>query len=98
MNLYSRESFKIGDVVKIKENADKIHSGSLYFAKDMKKYLGECFTVKEICNDEYKLECVYCERYKPNDDEYWLWAKEWLEPAPAINFDNINSSDVLELL
>ena len=88
--------FKVGDVVRIKDNASEIHHERLGFAPEMNKFCGNPFVVRDITADGYyKLENVKDDRGYINFDGYWKWAEEWLEEN--IEIKDIEESEVMSL-
>ena len=78
--------YQIGDLVRIKDNAYEIHSDCLNFASPaMDKFCGETFTIRSYYYDyAYKLDGVTSSDDKINEDGYWVWCDEWLEPAQPL--------------
>ena len=88
--------FKIGDVVRIKDNASEIHHKGVGFAPNMNKFCGGTFVVRSITEDGcYKLEDVKANNDYVNLDGYWKWAEEWLEEN--IEIKDIEESEVMSL-
>ena len=83
--------FKVGDSVRVKENANAIRSRVVTFVPLMEKYLGKEFTVRS--NGEY---------YTLNEavsigEHYWRFDESWLEPYNNTEI-NIKENDFEELL
>lgn len=88
--------FKIGDVVRIKDNAWEIGHKHLGFPVDMNEFCGKPFVVREITVDGYyKLENVKADNDYINGDGHWKWAEEWLEENKEIK--DIEESEVMSL-
>ena len=85
--------FEIGDVVRIKPDADKIFTG-VYFADDMKEYLGK----EAIVESFNKRTFLYTLKDVKSDYGYdWNFSDAWLEFANNKEI-NIKESDLNELL
>ena len=88
--------FKIGDVVRIIDNAWEIPHKSVGFPRDMNKFCGGSFVVRSITEDGcYKLEDVKADSDYVNLDGYWKWAEEWLEENREIK--DIEESEMMSL-
>ena len=97
--------FDVGDIVRIKPDADTIRTDYLGFANLMRKYLGtECVVhsvdTKSLGPDRpiYKLEKVIDDVNKnTNGDGYWVFAEEWLESNP-IEIEEVTSTEIDDIL
>ena len=92
--------YEIGDFVFIKSDAYLIDGGRVGFAAEMKRYCGQAYKVIKIDSRGnqrvYKLENVCDSEGTVNDDGYWIWVEEWLEPEND-NFKEFESDEMMNL-
>lgn len=80
--LHKEPKFKAGDRVKVKKDADRIYSRCFDFSRDMKRYLGDVFTINSVFKE---LGNYYT--LNEDDSSYYL-DENWLElPESNISFD-----------
>ena len=86
--------FDVGDTVTVKLNANRIKTGPFQFTKEMKKYLGGEFVIRNVFSTSGSHRFY---RLRNEDDDMWGWAfnEEWLESTKEIK---IKESDFNELL
>ena len=89
--------YNVGELVRVKDDADKIKVQGIGFTSLMKEYLGQTLEVKEYINPWYKLEQARDELGNVNGDSYWWWAEEWLEPA-SVNIEEITKDEIISIL
>lgn len=67
--------FKVGDKVRVREDlVVNEWYGLCYFARDMEKFKGKVFTIKEVFD-------YYAETYHLAGGEDWEWTDSMLEPV-----------------
>ena len=89
--------FNIGDLVRIKDNANDIRVGNVYWCESMDEYLGGTYKIfYKKREKEYLLEGCNATHTVNNDPypNYWRFHESWLEPVINVNIDTNN---VLEL-
>lgn len=97
--------FNVGDIVRIKPDADKFRTTYLGFANLMRKYLDteaavRSVDIKSYGSDRpvYKLEGVVDETNKnTNGDGYWMFAPDWLELVP-LEIEEVTSTEIDDIL
>lgn len=80
--------FKVGDTVRIVENAGTQETGSLGFGAPMERFRGTLTKVIRINNDSflpYRLECG------------WNWSESWVEEVETSHID-VSADDLMGLL
>jgi len=83
--------FKVGDKVKVKENFWEIKN-SVHANDSMKKLAGRTLEVESV----HSTGKVYTKQDDSNDDTYWAWHKNWIEPYnPTITWDTLKWKDVV---
>ena len=89
--------YQVGEKVRVKENAKDINSNNVFFASpDMDKYCGNVYVVRSCASGIYTLEDVSSEDKSINDDGYWLWVEDWLEPVGA-EYNEIENDEIMNL-
>ena len=87
--------FKPGDLVKVKENADKI-DGDAWWANELNIYRGGTFHIKDKLQHKLYIleECKaskvvnHCgDRYPKEYDNYWQFDENWLEEVIEVNIE-----------
>lgn len=80
--------YNVGDRVRIKENAWAIDHPTTAFAREMREFCGNEYTVRKITTDNcYKLEEVRADSNGINGDGYWKWVEEWIEDPFGVQLD-----------
>lgn len=91
--------FKVGDKVRIKENANEIFSYGRHWADTMDIFLGfESEIIGINSNGTYVIKG--CEHKGANHGQFadWWWFDErWLEPVDD-NVFSLDENDILELM
>ena len=80
--------FKVGDLVRIKENAGTTETGTLGFAEPMKYHRGvqtKVIAINENSFLPYRLECG------------WSWSERWVEGVETSHID-VSGDDLMGLL
>lgn len=64
--------YKVGDLVRIRPDADEIHRPGANVTSEMKRFLGQIAVIKQVyeCNKYYMIEGCS-----------WFWIPAWLEPV-----------------
>jgi len=89
--------FNVGDIVKIKENANTIFVKGLTFNTWMLSYLGQEHVIHSGNDNRWKLENVGNWDKMVNNDGYWLWANDWLEPVYKTEIAETTEEELISL-
>ena len=80
--------FKVGDIVRIAENAGTEETGKLGFAPQMERFRGALTKIVRINRNSflpYLLECG------------WYWSESWVEEVETSHI-NVSIDDLMRLL
>ena len=76
--------FEVGELVKIKDNANKIRHPTITFTAEMAQYCGQAHRIFNVTTHsgvtKYKFEDVFSDTGSVNGDGRWVFVEEWLEP------------------
>ena len=76
--------FEVGELVKIKDDANKIRHPAITFADEMTQFCGQVHRIFSVITlngvTRYKFEDVFSGIRGVNGDGRWVFVKEWLEP------------------
>ena len=76
--------FEVGELVKIKDDANKIRHPTITFADEMTQFCGQVHRIFSITIlngvTRYKFEDVFSDTIGVNGDGRWVFVEEWLEP------------------
>ena len=88
--------YQIGEKVRIKKNAKDMITDVLFISPEMDVYCGNIYEVKDSISGMYKLEGVTAYDSTINNDGYWWWAEDWLEPADD-DYSEIENDEIMNL-
>lgn len=76
--------FEVGELVKIKDDANKIRHYTITFTDEMAQFCGQVHRIINVTTHgnvtRYKFEDVFSDNRKVNGDGRWVFVEEWLEP------------------
>lgn len=81
--------FKVGDTVRVKEDAGTAPYSGNFVSPEMARFRGKTYKIENVYDN-----LVFCYRL---DGSGWVWREEWLEPAELASI-NVTSDDLMELL
>ena len=89
---------KIGDRVRIRDDADTIHAvPELYFSAEMKAYLGEEHIIIATDNSSGTTEYILDGVVDEVGDYPWQWAEECLDYLEPSKLTSIDESEVMRI-
>ena len=93
--------YKVGDRVKVKEDARKIKDPDIAFVEEMYWYSGKEFTVRSIEETWYYPGKLYTlEGAEHSNNQYWKFSELWLENADIeiVLKEEVTDQDIINIL
>lgn len=89
--------FKVGDIVRVKDNAYDLDGNGIGFATAMKEYCGKTFVVKYV-TDEETPAAYHLEGCSDETDGYdWWFAENWLDYYDENEYSDIDEARLEEV-
>lgn len=93
-------SYEVGQIVRVKENAHKIHDKHIGFVPTMIDFEGKTFAIRQvkpyIGRNVYMLRSISITGHPV---EGWNWCEDWLELSEENKeFEEINENELMSLV
>lgn len=82
--------FKVGDAVRVKEDAGTAPYSDNFVSPEMARLRGKVYKIDKVYDS-----VVFC--YSLENDGGWVWREEWLELADSASI-SVTSDDLMGLL